>query len=90
MRPTCKSSTGSTRVIFASAEGDEVIVLSSDDEVKGGKDDGEVGGKDEEIGVDEWRSVFPNDPEDGTGPNPTRGTPYLARKDWLDLHFDRK
>jgi hypothetical protein len=82
------------RVIFAGAEGGEVITLSSDDEVKGGEDGGvegvEVGGKDEEIDVDEWRSFFPNDPDDGTGPDPARGTPYLTRKDWLDLHFDRK
>ena len=81
-------------MIFASAEGGEVIVLSSDDKVKGGEDGGaegvEVGGEDEEIDVDEWRSVFPNDPDDGTGPDPARGTPYMTRKDWLDLYFDRK
>ena len=76
------------------AEGGEVIALSSDDEVKGGGDGGtegiEVGPEDEEIDVNEWRSDFPNDPDDGTGPGPGRGTPYLTKKDWLDLHFDRK
>ena len=80
--------------IFAGAEGGEVIALSSDDEVEGGGDDGaegvEVGPQDEEINVDEWRSAFPNDPDDGTGPDPARGTPYMTRKDWLDLYFDRK
>ena len=48
------------RAIFASAEGGEVITLSSDDEVEGGGDGGaegvEVGGEDEEIDVDEWRN----------------------------------
>ena len=44
----------------------------------------------QEINVDEWRSAFPNDPDDGTGPDPARGTPYMTRKDWLDLYFDRK
>ena len=104
------------RAIFASAEGGEVIALSSDDEVEGGEDGGAEGGKvitlstddevegggdggaegvevgpeDEEIDVDEWRSAFPNDPDDGTGPDPARGTPYMTRKDWLDLYFDRK
>ena len=76
------------------AEGGEVIALSTDDEVEGGEDDGaegvEVGPEDEEIDVDEWRSAFPNDPDDGTGPDPARGTPYMTRKDWLDLYFDRK
>ena len=51
------------RAIFAGAESDEVMALSSDDEVEGGEDGGaegvEVGGEDEEISVDEWRSVFP-------------------------------
>ena len=102
--------------IFAAAEGGEVIVLSSDDDVEGGKDGGaegcevialssddeveggadsgvegvEVGPEDEEIDVDEWRSAFPNDPDDGTGPDPARGTPYMTRKDWLDLYFGQK
>ena len=49
-----------------------------------------MGGEDEEINIDEWRSVFRNDPDDGTGPDPARGTPYMTRKDWLDLYFDRK
>ena len=75
-------------------EGGEVITLSSDDEVEGGGDSGaegvEVGPQDGEINVDEWRSAFPNDPDDGTGPDPARGTPYKMRKDWLDLYFDRK
>ena len=47
-----------------------------------------MGGEDKEIDVDEWRSVFPNDPDDGTGPDPARGTPYMTRKDWLDLYFN--
>ena len=74
------------------AEGGEVITLSSDDEVEGdgGAEVVEVGPKDEEINVDEWRSAFANDPDDGTGPDPARGTPYMTRKDWLDLYFDRK
>ena len=70
------------------------VMLSSDDEVEGDGDGGaegvEVGPEDEEIDVDEWRSAFPNDPDDGTGPDPARGTPYMTRKDWLDLYFDRK
>ena len=79
------------RAIFAGTEGGEVIALSSDDEVKGGGAEGvEVDPEDEEIDVDEWRSAFPNDPDDGTGPDPARSTPYMARKDWLDLYFDRK
>ena len=104
------------RAIFVGAEGSEVIVFSSDDEVEGGKDDGaeggevivlssddnveggedggaegvQVGGEDEEIDIDDWRSAFPNDPDEGTGLDPARGTPYLTRKDWLDLYFDRK
>ena len=67
------------------AEGSEVIALSSDDEVEGGGDGGtegvEVGPEDEEIDVDEWRSAFPSDPDDGTGSDPARGTPYMTRKD---------
>ena len=51
---------------------------------------GEVGPQDKEIDVDEWRSAFPNDPDDGTGPDPAHGTPYITRKDWLDLYFDQK
>ena len=82
------------RAIFASAEGGEVIALSSNDEVEGGGDGSaegvEVGPEDEEIDADEWRSAFPNDPDDGIGPDPARGTPYMTRKDWLDLYFDRK
>ena len=76
------------------AEGSEVIVLSSDDEVEGGGNGDaegvEVGPEDEEINVNKWRSAFPNDPDDGTGPDPARGTPYMTRKDWLDLYFDPK
>ena len=76
------------------AGGGEVITLSSDDEVKGGGDGGaegvEVGPEDEEIDVDEWRSAFPNNPDDGTGPDPARGTLYMTRKDCLDLYFNRK
>ena len=73
------------------AEGGKVIALSSDDEVEGGGAKGVVmGPEDEEIDIDEWRSAFPNDPDDGIGPDPARGTPYLTRKDWLDLYFDRK
>ena len=49
-----------------------------------------MGLEDEEIDVDHWRSAFSNDPNDGTGPDPARGTPYMTRKDWLDLYFDRK
>ena len=53
-------------------EGGEVIALSSNDDVEGGGDNGtagiEVALKDEEIDIDEWRSAFPNDPDDGTGP----------------------
>ena len=49
-----------------------------------------MGGEDEEIDVDEWRSVFPDDEDDGTGPDPNCGTPYLMRKDWLNLTVDRK
>ena len=60
------------------AEGGEVIALSSDDKVEGGGDGGaegvEVGLEDKEIDVDEWRSAFPNDSNDGTGPDPARGT----------------
>ena len=75
------------------AKGDEVIALSSDDEVEGGEDGDtkgvEVGPEDEKIDVDEWRSAFPNNPDDGTGPDPARDTPYMTRKDWLDLYFDQ-
>ena len=82
------------QAIFAYVEGGEVIARSSDDEVEGGGDGGtegiEVGPEDEEIDVDEWSSAFPNDPDDCTGPDPTRGTPYMMRKDWLDLYFDQK
>ena len=64
-------------MIFVGAEGSEVIVLSYDDKVEGGEDGDvegiEVGGEDEEINVNEWRSVLPNDPDYGTGPNPARG-----------------
>ena len=76
------------------AEGSEVIALSSDDEVEGGGNGGaegvEVGPEDEEVDVEEWRSAFPNDPDNGTAPDPARGTPYMTRKDWLDLYLDRK
>ncbi|KAE8797814.1 Zinc finger protein CONSTANS-LIKE 13 [Hordeum vulgare] len=68
------------RMIFADAD-DEVIIISSSDEVEGDKDDSEVGGEDEKINIDEWRSVFPDDKDDGTGPDPSRGTPYVTRKD---------
>ena len=51
-------------------EGGEIFTLSSDDEVEGGGDGGaegvEVGPEDEEIDVDEWRSAFPNDLDDGS------------------------
>ena len=79
-------------MFFVGAEGSGVIVLSSDDEVEGdgGAEGVEVGPEDEEIDVDEWRSAFPNDPDDGTGPDSARSTPYMTRKDWLDLYFDRK
>ena len=44
----------------------------------GGEDGGaegvEVDGEDEEIDIDEWRSVLPNDPDDGTGPVPAHRT----------------
>ena len=50
----------------------------------------EVGLKDEEIDLDEWTSAFSNDPDEGTGPDPVCGTPYMTRKDWLGLYFDRK
>ena len=67
------------------AEGGEVITLSSDDKVEGGDDGGrkgiEVGPEDEEINIDEWRSAFPNDPDDGTGSDPARGSPYMTMKD---------
>ena len=73
------------RAIFASVEGGEVIVLSSDDGVEGSEDGGmegvQVGAEDEEIDIDEWRSAFPNDSDAGTGSHPARGTPYLTRKD---------
>ena len=66
------------RAIFSGAEGGEVIVLSSYDEVEGGGDGStegvEVGPEGEEIDVDEWRSAFPNDPDDSTGPDPARGS----------------
>ena len=75
-------------------EGGEVIALSSNDEVEGGGDGCaeviEVGPEDEDIDGDEWRSAFPNDPDDGTSPDPAHDTPYMTRKDWLGLHFDRK
>ena len=81
------------QAIFADAEGGEVIALSSDDEVEGGEDGGaegsEVVPEDEEINIDEWRSAFPNDLDDDTGPYPARGTPYMMRNDWLGLYFDR-
>ena len=52
-------------MIFSSMEVGNVIVLSSDDEVKDDKDGKtkgvKVGGEDEEIDVNEWRSVFPDD-----------------------------
>ena len=67
-------------------EGGEVIALSSDDKVEGSGDGGAEG---VEVGPEE-RSAFPNDPDDGTGPDPARGTPYMTMKDWLDLYFDRK
>ena len=76
------------------SSGGEVIALSSNGEVEGGSDvstEGvKVGPQDEEIDVDEWRSSFPNDPDDGTGPDQARDTLYMTRKDWLDLYFDRK
>ena len=82
------------RAIFADAEGGGVITLSYNDEVEGSEDgDAEgiqVGGKDEEIDIDEWRSAFPNEPNDGTGPDPARSAPYMTRKDWLHLYFDQK
>ena len=60
------------------AEGGEVTALLSDDEVEGGGSGGaegvEVGPEDEEIDVDEWRSAFPNNPDDGTRLDPARGT----------------
>ena len=73
------------------AEGSEVITLSFDDGVEGGGAEGvEVGPEDEEINIDGWRSSFPNDPDDGSGSNPARGTPYMTRKDWLNLYFNQK
>ncbi|KAE8819121.1 Zinc finger protein CONSTANS-LIKE 13 [Hordeum vulgare] len=61
------------RMIFANTD-NELIVISSDDE---------------EIDVYEWRSVFPHDEDDDTGLDQNCGTPYLMRKDRLDLTFDR-
>ena len=49
-----------------------------------------MGPEDEEIDVDEWRSAFPNDPDDGTSPDPAHNTSYMTRKDWIDLYFDQK
>ncbi|KAE8792979.1 Zinc finger protein CONSTANS-LIKE 13 [Hordeum vulgare] len=66
-------------MIFADT-GDEVIIISSSDEAEDGCTEG---GEDEEIDVDEWRSVFPDNGDGGIGPGPVRGTPYLTRKDWL-------
>ncbi|KAE8781055.1 Zinc finger protein CONSTANS-LIKE 13 [Hordeum vulgare] len=84
------------QMIFADAEVGEVIMISSSDDIEvgedgaaeGGGDGGEVGGEDKEIDVDEWRSVFPDDPDNDIGPDPAHGTPYVMRKDWLDLIFD--
>lgn len=63
------------QAIFVVNDG-EVIVISDDE------------GGNEEIDVEEWRSVFPGDDDDGTGPDPALTEGGLTRKDWLDLHFD--
>ncbi|KAE8796446.1 Bifunctional dihydroflavonol 4-reductase/flavanone 4-reductase [Hordeum vulgare] len=78
------------RMIFAHAKGDEIIVPFSVDEVVCREEGGEVGSKGEKIDVDECMSVFPDDPNDGTGPDLAHGTPYVTRKDLLDLTLDRK
>ncbi|KAE8790936.1 Zinc finger protein CONSTANS-LIKE 13 [Hordeum vulgare] len=66
------------RMMFAGA-GSEVIVISSSDDVKDGEDGcaegGEVGTQDEEIDVDEWRSIFHDDKNDDTDPDANLGTP---------------
>ncbi|KAE8766594.1 Zinc finger protein CONSTANS-LIKE 13 [Hordeum vulgare] len=56
------------RMIFADAD-DDFIMLTSSDEVEGSEDGGGGGGgggEDEEIDVEEWRSVFPDDPDEAT------------------------
>ncbi|KAE8774182.1 Zinc finger protein CONSTANS-LIKE 13 [Hordeum vulgare] len=56
------------RMIFADAEGGEFIVLCFDDNVDGGEDVGEWASRCvarmRSTTFDEWRSVFPNDPND--------------------------
>ncbi|KAE8774083.1 hypothetical protein D1007_53597 [Hordeum vulgare] len=68
----------------------EVIVIS-DDEEECGKEGHEEGGEKEEINLEEWRSVFPNDEDDddGTGPGPALTSGGLTSKDWLNLTFGR-
>ena len=73
------------RAIFAINDGKDIVI--SDDE--GGNAGGEVGGNDE-IDVKEWWSVFPDDDDDGTGPDPALVDGHLTREDWVDLHFDGK
>ncbi|KAE8796716.1 Bifunctional dihydroflavonol 4-reductase/flavanone 4-reductase [Hordeum vulgare] len=77
------------QMMFVDAAG-VVMVISSDDEVKGDEDDGAQGGEYEDIDVDERRSVCPDDEDEDIGSDPNRGTPYVMRKDWLDLTFDQK
>ncbi|KAI5003848.1 hypothetical protein ZWY2020_031008 [Hordeum vulgare] len=81
LRPQYPEVVEADRMIFADADG-EVIVISPHDEVEGGDA--------QEIDVNEWRSVFPDDEYDDTGSDPNRGTSYLTRKDWLDITFNRK
>ena len=71
------------RLIFTGAEGGEVMCSPLMMRSK-------VGGEDEEINIDDWRRVFPDDPGDDTSPDLARGTLYLTRKDGLNLYFGRK
>ena len=71
------------RAIFI-VNGGKVIVIA-DDEVEAVKMGGE-----QEINIEEWRSVFPGGGgDDGICPDPALTEGGLTGKDWLDLHFDR-
>ena len=78
------------RVIFTVNDG-EVIVISDDKGSNAGSEEGGnaggMEGGDDKIDVEEWRSVFPGDDDDDTGPDPTLTEGDLARKDWLNIHF---
>ena len=80
-------------MIFVVNDGEVIGISNGEGGDVGGEEgsnaDGDVGGNDE-IDIEEWWSVFPEDDDDDTSLDPAPIDGGLNQKDWLDLHFGRK